>query len=444
MPSHITERVYDFITESDEGRVCAAIPERACREAPRNFILNVLNGGATKLAEQLASPGLVLPWLFSTIGAPMALAGLLVPVKEAGSLLPQLAVAGSIRAYPKRKWIWVGAGSTQAMLLALIIPAAMWLSPNSAGWAIVALLALFSMASGVGSVAFKDVLAKTIPKGKRGRLLAARATLGGLLTLIAGSILRLHVVDSQVLVPYLVLIAAAAVLWALASMLFATIVEEKGATQGGRNALDSVSEGFRLIREIPGFRRFVLARIFLLSIELSLPFYALFARDVIGTSIGGLGVFVIANGIANIFSSPIWGRFADRSSRGVMMTSSLLAVGSGVAALVIGKLPIAWQNVFVFAPVFLIVGLSQAGLRLGRKTYLVDGAPDKDRPLYVAVSNTLIGGVTLVGGGLGVVAQSFGIRVTVVALIILAVIAACMCRALPEAHSMVAKQSTGG
>ena len=70
---------------------------------------------------------------------------------------------------------------------------------------IVALLSFFSLTSGLGSVAFKDVLAKTIPKGKRGRLLAARATVGGLLTLIAGIILRLYIADSQSLIPYLIL-----------------------------------------------------------------------------------------------------------------------------------------------------------------------------------------------------------------------------------------------
>jgi hypothetical protein len=253
------------------------------------LVLNVLNGNATKLAEQMASPGLVLPWLFSSIGAPTALAGLLVPVKQAGSLLPQLAVAGRIRAFPKRKWFWVGAGATQATLLALIVPAAMLLPAVSAGWIMVALLALFSVASGVGSVAFKDVLAKTIPKGKRGRLLAARATFGGLLTLVAGGTLRLYVVDGQSLVPYVVLIAGAAVLWGVAAVFFAGITEEDGATEGGRNALEEALAGIRLIREVPGFRRFIMARIFLLSIELSLPFYALFARDVVGASIGSFG-----------------------------------------------------------------------------------------------------------------------------------------------------------
>ena len=194
--------------------------------------------------------------------------------------------------------------------------------------------------------------------------------------------------------------------------------------------------GIRLIREVPGFRRFIMARIFLLSIELSLPFYALFARDVVGASIGSLGVFVIANGVSNIFSSPIWGRFADKSSRSVMIFSGLLAAATGIIALLIGQLPEQWQGVFVFAPVFLLIGFSQAGLRLGRKTYLVDGAPDDNRPLYVAVSNTLIGIVTLLGGGLGLIAQAFGVRYVLVVLIILAILAARFSRTLPEAKDM--------
>lgn len=226
------------------------------------------------------------------------------------------------------------------------------------------------MASGVGSVAFKDVLAETIPKGKRGRLLVARATLGGLLTLVAGSILRLYIVNSDSQTPYLILIAGAAVLWGIASVCFALINERKGATEGGRNAVKKVSVGFRLIREVPGFRRFIIARAFQLSMGLSLPLNALYARDVIGASIGGLGVFVIANGVSNIFSSPLWGRFVDPSIRGVMTISSLLAAATGVIALLMGLVPEYWQGVFVFAPVFLIIGFSQA--RLGLRPVLTN------------------------------------------------------------------------
>lgn len=176
------DSIYSFLSGDDSDRTCKAIPEEACEEASKNYVLNVLNGAATKWAEQLAGLNLVLPWLLSTLGAPAYLPGLLMPVKQAGSLLPQLAVSGVIRKFSRRKWFWVGAGATQAVVLLLMIPAILTFAPLSAGLAIFGLLAIFSIASGVGSIAFQDVVGKTIPQGRRGRLLANRAMIGGGLT----------------------------------------------------------------------------------------------------------------------------------------------------------------------------------------------------------------------------------------------------------------------
>ena len=70
------------------------------------------------------------------------------------------------------------------------------------------------------------------------------------------------------------------------------------------------------------------------------------------------------------------------------------------------------------------------------KCFIVSGRLSDDRPLYVAVGNTLIGVVRLFGAGPGLIAYSFGIQSVLVVLIILALVAAGMCRALPEAHEM--------
>src|SRR5690606_34654531 len=121
-----------------------------CTALPRNYLLNLANGACTKLAEQIASPGLVLPWLLSALGTPAGVIGFLVPVRQAGALLPQLAVAARIRAVAVRKWVWAGAGFSQALMLLLMVLAALVLSPLTAGWAIVGLLTVFSMASGAG------------------------------------------------------------------------------------------------------------------------------------------------------------------------------------------------------------------------------------------------------------------------------------------------------
>ncbi len=434
--AHVLERAYDFVSGDAEERACADIPESACSDLPRNFFLNAANGAATKLAERIAGPDLVLAWLLAAVGAPSFLTGFLMPVRRGGSLLPQLAVAGHIRGRPTRKRYWVGAGLTQAAALGLMIPAVLALSGAAAGVVVIALLAVFSLASGVGSVAYKDVLAKTVPRGRRGRLLALRATLGGALALGAGLALKFGPGKEAALGVYAALLGGAAALWLCAAGIFAAIHEAPGATEGGRNALAEARAGRRLLREVPGFRRFVLARAVLVSVQLSLPFYALFARRVTGAGTGGLGFMLIAAALAQIVSNPVWGRFADADSRRVMTGAALLAAVAGGAALVLDAVPGLGASPIPFAGVFLLVGVAQAGVRLGRKTYLVDGAPAGDRPLYVALSNTVAGVVTLAGAVLGGVESLLGIRVLVAVLIALALAGAWAAARLPEVERL--------
>ena len=114
----VVERSYRILSGDDsDERSCEAIPDSACSDVPGNYLLNIGNGAATKLAEQLAGPNLVLPWLLSALGTPAALVGFLMPAKQIGSLAPQLLVSGQIRRLARRKWAWVGAG--RALLVAV-------------------------------------------------------------------------------------------------------------------------------------------------------------------------------------------------------------------------------------------------------------------------------------------------------------------------------------
>lgn len=433
------DRAYAFLSGDDAAdRSCVAIPDSACTALPRNYLLNIANGACTKLAEQLASPGLVLPWVIGALGAPAFLVGLLQPVKQVGSLLPQLAVAGAIRNLPQRKWAWVAAGVTQALCLLLMIPAALVLPPLGDGIAIVLLLGLFSIASGIGSVAFQDVTGKTIPKGRRGRMLANRAAIGGALTLATGIGLRWGLEgDGEAIFPYLMLIGTAAILWALGALCFAAIEEEEGAREGGQTPLDSYREGLRLMRDEPGFRKFLLARNLLLSVELAMPIYALHAQRNVGEGLGGLGLFVIAVGIAAILSSPFWGLFADRSSRLVMALSGLVAALAALLAVVLPYLGDGFQTPVAYALIFVIIGIAEAGVRLGRKTYLVDGAPAGQKGLYAAFSNTATGALTITGGAVGAtVLALLGVEATILLLGTLGVLSAAACARMPEAAKM--------
>ncbi|MDX1608856.1 MAG: MFS transporter [Halofilum sp. (in: g-proteobacteria)] len=420
--------------EEPSDRVCDAIPDDQCTAVPGNYLRNLANGASTKLAEQLAGPNLVLPWLLAATGAPAAIIGLLAPVRQAGAMLPQLAFAAAVRRLPQRKWAWSGAATLQALCLLAMIPAALGLGGVAGGVAVVLLLAVFSIASGLGSVAFQDVMGKTIPKGQRGRLLGQRATIGGGLTVLAGAWLYLSLGAADGAGMYAALVGAAALLWVLGAMLFALIEEVPGATEGGRNAIDSVREGIGLWRAAPAFRRYLLARGLLVTVEIAAPFYALYARELFGGALSALGVYVLAVGVGNVVASPFWGRLADTSARRGLILAGAFAAAVAFLALLLGEPASGVTSPWAFALVFVGLGIAESGVRLGRKTWLVDAVGADDRPVYVAFANSTMGAVTLAWGALGLVAQAAGVPLLLGLLGGLALAGAIAAARMPEAH----------
>jgi len=427
-------------SDDDLDRACQSIPAESCKESSRNFILNVCNGAASKLAEQVAGPNLILPWLFQLLGTPVWMFGFLMPIKQSFSLLPQMVVAGRIRQFAKRKWIWVGSAIIQAFCLLLMIPVALWLPPAGAGFSLLGLLIVFSTASGTASVAFQDVLGKTIDKGRRGRLLARRALVGGILTTAAGLLLNRFQTAQQNLTPVLILLLSAAVLWVISAFFFALIREFPGAVQGGRNAASELQAGLQLFRHCSGFRRFLTARSLLLSIELATPFFVLHAGQLLQLKVQSVGSLIVAVGVSQILSSPFWGKMADQTSKKVMALSSLIAFVAALLALLLTFIPVHSIQYTGYLLVFVLIGLAEAGVRLGRKTYLVDAAPPDERATYTAFSNSFVGVVAIVSGATGIIAQWLGASVMISAIAVFMLLGFLACRQMPEADVMVGGQ----
>lgn len=431
-------RLYAILAGEDAlDQSSDTIPADGCHEMPYNFSLNVANGAATKLAEQIAGPNLVLVWLLQLLGSPVWLLGFLMPVKQAGALLPQMVAAGQIRRLAIRKWVWMVAGVVQTLCLLLMIPFALYANALTAGIAILLLFALFSIASGTASVAFQDVLGKTILKGHRGQLLASRALVGGLLTMLAGLLLpRLQLSCEDELMTVFMLLGAGAILWSVAALLFAAMREQPGETQGGRNAWHEACAGIDYFRRYAGFRRFFCARAMLLSVELATPFYFLHARELLELDSTAIGYLVIAIGLSQVLSSPFWGRLADQTSKSVMAYSALMSVAAALLALSLLWLPTPTGQQVGYLVVFVLIGLAESGVRLGRKTYLVDALPASERASGTAFTNSCVGALALLAGSSGLVAHHFGSTAMIVLLAIAAASSVIFCFLMPEADEM--------
>ncbi len=425
--------LYNLMTGDEDARVCKDIPPESCDDQPRNFFAYLGANTLNKVADELASAKLVLPWMLGVLGAPAAFTGFLVPIRESGVLLPQMAVAAIVRRLPLRRPVWLLGGVLSALSLFGAALAALTLDGIAAGWAVVAALLVFSLARGLCSVSAKDVLGKTVSKSRRGRLMGWSAAMGGVLTLVVGGgLTQVPQADTGREV-FAFLLVSAGVLWLAAVAMFATIRERPGATSGGGNALQVAMDNLRLLRDDRPFRRFVFGRISLLAVALSPPFYVLLAQQQVQGDLAGLGLLLIGSGLATALSSPLWGALGDRSSRSVM---ALGAAGAGILGIAVSGAAFAGQpwmaSPWVHAGIYTVLTVMHSGVRLGRKVYLVDMATEQTRAAYVAVSNTAIGVMMLVGGLVGALGDRIGVTAVIGLLGLWSLLAAWEALRLPE------------
>jgi MFS family permease len=152
-----------------------------------------------------------------------------------------------------------------------------------------------------------------------------------------------------------------------------------------------------------------------------MPFYVLLAREATGNRAVMFGFFLVAGSLATMLSGYAWGKLADRSSR-----MTLIIAGGGAAA--VGLITYALGSAgilsgggevqpgrralaeWLYATLFFLLALAHTGIRIGRKTYLIDMAPADERASYVALSNTIIGVILLVSGGFGIIGTIFSPR----------------------------------
>lgn len=438
MPKHsLTENIYDKLVNEEDARACQSIPDSACTEVPGNFVKTLISLFLTKLGDALVNPKITLPWLMQSIGAPMWMLGWLVPIRESGSMLPQLAIASAVRRMEVRKWMWVLGSVLQATCITLIAVTAFTLQGAVAGWSILTLLVVFSLSRGLSSVASKDVLGKTIPKQRRGILNGWAESGAGLITLGVALLLVFGVVtgnkgDGDTLV-YALGFAGAAVLWILAAMAYGLIRELPGETDGGENGLLEAFGRVSLLKTDQQFRHFLITRSLMLCSALSAPFMVVLAQQTMDAMISLLALFMAASGLASLVSGRFWGRFADVSSRLVMIRAGMMAAFVGLFVFAITVFAPHWlSKIWLLPLMYFILSIAHQGVRLGRKTYVVNMAEGNKRTDYVSVGNTLIGAVLLLMGFVSGLEPWIGLSGVIFILSTMGFIGSWMATRLPE------------
>jgi MFS family permease len=398
--------------------------EVGTRHFRRNFSLGVVNGALYIGGLTFSAPTTILPVFVALFTKSSILIGLTGTMLSFGWLLPQLAVARYAEHLPTKKKLYAFAALFRLiawLALVLSVMLADDIKPGSYLVIFFVCLGAFSLMGGASGIAFIDIVGKIIPPERRGRFFGYRRFFSGILAALAG-VAVVYILGDTVRFPfpsnYFILFGLTFVFVLAAVVCFLFIQEPEGTVKAKRE--DTSRQYLSQVRQVLSndhdFRQYLVVMILANVGALSLPFYVIYAINILGAPVSWVGVFVTIEMLATLGANLAWGYAGDaKGYRGVIRACTIVAVLTPVAALVS-------PNYYIFGLVFVLKGASTTGLWLAKNNYALEIAPVTRRPTYMGVVNTSLAFVMLLPllGGVIVDVASYYLLFAVTGVILLA------------------------
>lgn len=372
-----------------------------------NYRTWVVETSAWMFATAFIDSTTVLPVLVLSLSDSPFLASMILSMRYAGQGWPQLIAASLVSGKPYRKTFYLLAVIPGRLLL--LWPAILLLlgvrRPETVVPAVLLAYLAFWVSEGFSIVPWVDMMGKTVPPQRRGRLFAVMHIVGGLLGVIAGLVVREVLQRRGYTFPvgYGVLFVLAFGAVAFSTVSLWLLREPPSPSHEERySTLSLIKDIPNLLRAMPQFRLLVLLQALFGFTVLPAPFYILFAtgllRDALpggGSGEGlGVGVFLAVQTAGMILGNAVWGHLGDQYGNRLLLrilaiTQSLVPLFAVLAGVLFRPTLPPWLLYSLFIPTFLVYGSLQGGIWMGVTNFLLELAPEHDRPAYIAVMNAL-------------------------------------------------------
>lgn len=349
------------------------------------------------IAMAFFNPSTVTPSFLTELGASTSVIGLMSTLQRAGWLAPQLVGARYLANKPfKKPYILLPAGISRSLLL--VVAGTIWATqgtpPGLVIGVVIGVSAIFWLGDGLGSVAWFDFLSKTIPPHRRGRLTSTGQALSGVFGFLAGFIVEWMLGDRGPSYPnnYALLYLIGFIMLVISFVAISFGREPKGVSARSVPKWSTyIRQLVAVLKKDRAFRRYIVTRqVFNLS-ALATPFYMTYALEKLGLPTQVAGRYTAIGVIGTITSALLFGWANERHGSHTAMTLSLFANASVPAlALLIPRL-LADQPAFLawaYGLVFLAYNFAMASFMPSWIAYILELAPEAQRPIYVGMTNT--------------------------------------------------------
>ena len=386
----------------------------SAREQRRNLRLGLANGIIFNVAMVFIDNDMVVTWFLTQLAASNFLIGLMGPMRMIVWYIPQIFISSYLQRQP-RKLPTYRAASVIRVLFILILAGLVAVIPISSPWlvsAIFATFAVYGVFTSIGSLAFMSMIDQVIPPTRRGRFFGRRMFWGGIITLGASSVVG-FLLDAPAGLPFplnyslIFSISAVAMGFGLGAWSLLKEPPDEAVSLQRVHWKEQFKRGARIFKENRHYRTYVAARFCLILAQVAMPFYIVYAKNVLGISARMISVYLTARTAASILSNVFWGRIGDlHGNRQLIRITNSIAILMPLSALIIGALGRAFPETrpllsYAFTLIFIILGAFGNGAGIANINYLLDLAPPTQKPLYLGFTNTLMGVgmfTTMLGG----------------------------------------------
>ncbi len=368
-----------------------------------NFVMGLIHGVFFRAGMAFSEPNTVLPLFFSGYTSARWVIGLFSAIFQLSATLPQLVAAHRLERICHRKPVLVASILIRMACWGIIgVITYCFGKQHPAGILVlfILLLAIFNIAGAFAVIPFYDVVGRTIPADWRGRFWAYRQFGAGLLAIGAAAVVHRVLSNPNLVFPknYGVLFFLSFVSLGVAYLGLGSVrIPAPEECHEGQSFARFLSSAGRVLKENRRFARAVAVELLAGSLLLTLPFYVVYVREELGADASVAGTFIGVQTAAGILSNLFWGRFNDTyGSRQVIRLATAANVLIPLVALTARGT--AW-----FYVVFALIGFYMVGSTIGYSNYMLDLAPDKERPRFVSLRGSLTAPVALyplLGGAL--------------------------------------------
>ncbi|MDA4844230.1 hypothetical protein [Hoeflea poritis] len=366
--------------------------------------LSVLFGQGTfsTTAWTMANPSVVLTYLAISLELPVLLAGMLVTFGQAACLMTAIFATPIAAQRPQKKRDLAATDIVLAVAFAVALAAAAFGTPLVVGICFVFVILVVKATSEYQAIITAGFYGEVLNSRSRTLLMYSVMTLGGIVTgTLAWSAHRAFF-DDPPFDRHVVLVTIGVACFVVASAVILLVREFERVARETPASVDKAVHKFsiaaqtseaidnlRLLIGMQWFRRYLRVRLALLTVELSIPFYAILAALAHHTSPKGLAALILSSATALIVSGPLWGLVGTKSTRTVMTAGASLAALAGAILVANFFYPVI-DSPYIHAIALFIVTVAVRGVSTARYLYFMDVAPEEYAVIGIGVSKVVV------------------------------------------------------